>query len=265
MAIQPIPIKLQAATVPTGLVAANLQELLVLITRYTAAQITEDIGFFRFSNDLPTTNVGPFYSLYYNQWYQWSADLGRYINNVGTAVKLDVLYSYNDSDDYDTGWIVADGRLISSIPSNSPGPGLTTRQRAVLEGEWGAGGNLPNLRQANLVAFNGSVPAANGTYTLVLNNPWPAQLMNVTLKTNVGTVTAHIKTDGTTVTGLNAVAVTDTKDTNAPTDETLMDIDEDVTVVVTDNAAAAATLYFTVVLRPTAADSLVGRIYVGTP
>jgi hypothetical protein len=259
MAIQPIPIKLQAATVPNGVTAANLQELLVLITRYTAASITEDIGFFRFGNSLPLTNVGPFYNLGDNKFYTWSTSLGRYVNDTGTAAPLDVVYSYRDEDDHLNGWVVADGRQISALTH------LTTRQRAVLESKWGAGGNLPNLRQGNLVPVSGSVPAGNGTYTLVLNTPWAGELINVSFKTNAGTVTAEVKNDGSTVAGLNAIPCSVTKSTTAPAGTTNVAQDKEISVTLTSSGGGASVLYYTVVLRPTVADSLVARIYVGTP
>lgn len=140
---QTIPITLTPGVAPTNIPIGNFQQLLAAICQYVAGNIRADVSFIQFVLNTPTTNVGPLiFNTNQGIFRYWDSNTGRY-EAVQPYALGDIMNTVVGTDTVDTGWVVLNGRAITAIP------GITTAQKAVLDGFF-PGGTLPDVVPANV-------------------------------------------------------------------------------------------------------------------
>lgn len=252
--MQIIPIKLSPACVPSGFKAVTLQDLINAACKYISASVADDVGFFRSGSVLPTYDVGPFYNTSTGTWYQWSLTYGRYICDLGNFRAGDTVNSFVAGDNLSYGWVVLDGRAINSIA------GISTKQKNVLESFFGAGANLPSGLTASIT---GTIAApANSTYTVLLSSPNALTINSLSIGLASGTCTAALQADGSTVTGMGAIAVTSTPQTITSTAGNTLAVGKNITLVISAGSSPV-NLNYTIATTKTGAPYT--KIYVGAP
>jgi len=163
--MQTIPITLSHSAVPVGIKAANFDELMTLICQYVAGQISSDVDFYVKGTVDPTANVGLiFLNTSEGSFKMWDNTAGKYIAITSTHQQGEIRNTFVNGDDPQHGWIVLDGRKISSIG------GITQQQSSVLQQLFGLDGTLPSVTP--LATLSGM--PSNGTFgQLALDDTQP--------------------------------------------------------------------------------------------
>lgn len=138
MAQQIIPISLLGARLPAGF-QFGAEDAAVVLAKYFTATISTDVGFFVYTDVLPTQDKGPVLLSTNGAWYIWSETSGKYLPIPAGYNAGDVKVSYNDLDNIPAGWVVLNGRAIADIE------GLSTSQKTALTKVFGLSGSLSNL------------------------------------------------------------------------------------------------------------------------
>ena len=170
MSNQNIPITLIPTPVPTGTEGMTLNDLLNIIAQYMSASISASVSFFIQGSNWPSSNQGIFYNQTLNKFGNWNAALGKYIPVSDVAVG-DIRASYIGQDDLANGWVVMNGRQLTTIA------GLT------------------QLQLANLQTLYGSAPSAvlpNMPFLAGLNNPPANQSFSNIAQSSVAPVAGFI-------------------------------------------------------------------------
>ena len=154
MSNQNIPITLVPTPVPTGTEGMTVNDLLNIISQYMSASISASVSFFVQGSNWPTSNQGIFYNQTLNKFGNWNSSLGKYIPVSDVAVG-DIRASYVGSDDLANGWVVLNGRQLTTIA------GLTQQQLSNLQIIYGSAPsavlpNMPFLAGLNNPPVNGS-------------------------------------------------------------------------------------------------------------
>ena len=252
--MQTLPIKLTAACLPSGFKSITPQDLINAVAKYMSASVSDDVSFFHQGAVLPTSDVGPFFNTASGTWYQWSLTYGRYICDLGNFRVGDTVNTFVAGDDLSYGWVILDGRAINSVA------GLTTKQKNALESFFGAGANLPSGLAASIT---GTIAApANSTYTVLLSSPNALTINSLSIGLASGTCTAALQADGSTVSGMGAIAVTSTPQTINATAGNTLAVGKDITLVISAGASPV-NLNYTVATTKTGAPYT--KIYVGAP
>ncbi len=146
---QTIPIILQPLPVPVDFRALDINQLLTVISQYLVGSISQDVSFFDSGPNTPSQMTSlVFLNTTQGVFYLWEDSLGRY-QSTTEFQPGDTKATFVSGDSPQIGWIVCDGRLISTIQ------GISTTQLSVLQQLFGIGGSLPNL----------SVPVISGLPT----------------------------------------------------------------------------------------------------
>lgn len=132
-----IPITLTALPVPVGIQAINFDQLLVLICRYVAGQISANVSFFLQGSNWPLSDQGIFFNQSTRQFGTWDTGQGKYLPLTNLVIG-DLKASLAAGDETAGGWIQLDGRSINSIT------GINQDQKSALEGLFGVDSNLPD-------------------------------------------------------------------------------------------------------------------------
>jgi hypothetical protein len=136
---QTIPITLQAIPVPVTVQAANINQLLTIISQYIAGAINADVSFFQQGTVNPTQlTTQIFFNTTQGVFYQWDVGLGSY-SAITQYQPGDYIQTAVAGDSPQIGRIVCDGRAFSAIQ------GISQKQLSVLNQLYGVGGSLPTL------------------------------------------------------------------------------------------------------------------------
>jgi len=136
---QTIPIQLQPLPVPVDFRALDINQLLTVICQYVAGSISSTVSFFDSGPSNPSQMTSPvFLNTTQGVFYLWSTSLGSY-QAMTQWQPGDTKATFVSGDSPQIGWIVCDGRVISTIQ------GISSTQLNVLQQLFGIGGSLPNL------------------------------------------------------------------------------------------------------------------------
>lgn len=136
---QTIPIQLQPIPAPVSIRATDINQLLTIICQYVSGSISNNVSFFDSGPVTPSQMTSlVFLNTTQGVFYIWSSTLGAY-RAMTQFQPGDTKSTFVAGDSPQIGWIMCDGRLISSIQ------GISTTQLNVLEQLFGIGGSLPNL------------------------------------------------------------------------------------------------------------------------
>lgn len=161
--MQTIPITFSSTPTPVGVQVATLDQLLALMARYFQGQITTTVSFFDSGASDPTQLVTPlFFNTAQGTWKYWDTGAGKYLA-VTPFTPGDTKYSFVAGDEIQQGWIVLDGRQISSIQ------GISQDQASVLYQLFGVNGSLPTVTAAQNLS---DLPAANAYSSIVTDGPF---------------------------------------------------------------------------------------------
>lgn len=134
-----IPITLTPVPVPVGVMATDINQLITIITQFTAASVNADVSFFQIVSADPTQQTTP---LIFNTtqavFKYWDTTVGKYMP-ISPFQPGDIKNTFNGGDSPQTGWIDCDGRAISAVPN------ISANQQGVLNALFGVGGSLPDL------------------------------------------------------------------------------------------------------------------------
>jgi hypothetical protein len=134
-----IPITLTPVPVPIGVKATDINQLITIITQFTAASINADVSFFQTVSADPTQQTTP---LIFNTsqavFKYWDTSVGKYMP-ITPFQAGDIKNTFNGGDSPQTGWIDCDGRAIGEVPN------ISSNQQGVLNALFGVGGTLPDL------------------------------------------------------------------------------------------------------------------------
>lgn len=137
--MQTIPITLTPTPVPVGITYADINQLIQIVSRYMAAQISDDVTFVLTGAADPTAFVTLlFFNTTQGVWKYWDTGLGRYVA-VTQFQPGDTKTTFLAGDQIQQGWVVLDGRAISAIQ------GISQNQAAILTTLFGIGGSLPTV------------------------------------------------------------------------------------------------------------------------
>lgn len=164
---QTIAITLNWGAVSADISALDINQLGTLIAQQLSAAIRADITFIPVVTNDPSTFDGQLiFNIPENVFKNWNIGTGSY--RAVTEYEIgDIKDSFIGTDSASTGWVVLNGRLISSIA------GLTGAQVAALESLFGAGGSLPVVSALHV----SGLPAGNAFG----NISWSANLAPVVL------------------------------------------------------------------------------------
>mgnify|MGYP003344300685 CR=1 FL=1 len=158
-----IPITLTPVPVPVGVKATDINQLITIITQFTAASINADVSFFQIVSADPTQMTTPLiFNTTQGVFKYWDTTVGKY-TPITPFQPGDIKNTFNGGDSPQTGWIDCDGRAISAVPN------ISANQQGVLNALFGIGGTLPDLSPVqgfnNLPASGAfsSVPVAGTT------------------------------------------------------------------------------------------------------
>lgn len=161
-----LPITLTPVPVPIGVKATDINQLITIITQFTAASVNADVSFFQTVAADPTLQTTP---LIFNTaqaiFKYWDTGLGRYMP-ITQFQPGDIKNTYVNVDSPQTGWIICDGREISDVPN------ISQNQQSVLNSLFGAGGSLPSL--APLQSISG-LPSPNAFSSIPVPATTPPQ------------------------------------------------------------------------------------------
>ena len=154
-----IPIALTAIPTEVGVAPANFNQLLALIASNMTGFISASVSFFSQGTVTPSAFVSAlFYNVSQNMFYGWSTTNGEYLA-LTPFIQGDCKYTYVGGDAPNQGWIILNGRAITSIP------GISAKQLSVLQSLFGATANLPNVTPIqSLTGLPGS-----GSFSDILN------------------------------------------------------------------------------------------------
>lgn len=176
-----IPITLTPVPVPVGVKALDINQLITIITQYTAASVNQDVSFFQLVSVDPSTQTTPLiFNISQGVFKYWDTTVGRY-TPVTSFQFGDIKNTFSGGDSPQTGWIDCDGRTISSIPN------ISGNQQGVLNALFGAGGSLPTLSPFQGVR---NLPAANAFSNVVVAGTTPPtnQIANLPFSTDYNPV-----------------------------------------------------------------------------
>lgn len=147
-----IPITLTPVPIPVGVKALDINQLVTIITQYTAASINQDVSFFQLVSVDPTQQTTPLiFNTSQGVFKYWDTTVGRY-TPITPFQPGDIKNTFSGGDSPQTGWIDCDGRTISSVPN------ISANQQGILNALFGAGGSLPTLSPFQGVS---NLPTAN--------------------------------------------------------------------------------------------------------
>ncbi len=162
--MQTIPIRLTASTPPVSIQATDFAQLLTLISQYMSGQIQDDVTFVQTGASDPTQFVTLlFFNTSQGVFKYWDTGAGRYLA-VTQFIPGDVKNSFVAGDEIQQGWILLDGRLISSIQ------GISQDQASVLEILFGLGGSLPTVTPLQSLA---GLPANSAFSSITISDILP--------------------------------------------------------------------------------------------
>lgn len=75
-------------------------------------------------------------------------------------------------------------------------------------------------------------------YRLITNTRWPLTVDQITLQTDAGTLTANLKIESTSVTSLNAIAVTSTESSTSATGANTMSVGQNLSITLSSTSGA---------------------------
>jgi hypothetical protein len=156
---QTIPITLTWGASQSSLENLDLNQLGTLIAQQMSAAMRADVTFIPQLIADPATFQGQLiFNIVQRIFKGWDAGTGTYKAVTEYAIG-DTKTSFVGNDTISTGWVVLDGRLISSIT------GITGAQQAALESIFGVGASLPTVIPQNI----SGLPDINAFG----NIPWP--------------------------------------------------------------------------------------------
>ena len=212
------PITLQAIPATTSITFANFNELMTYIAQYLAGSVSANVSFFEQGAVDPTTDQGViFYNTAQNVFKYWDVNAGEYLpigflfvaadptsnsgyifnttqkvfkywNGTGYSVVTqykvgDVKQTFISGDDVANGWVLCDGRQISTLGSL----GLSTAQTAALNGVFPSGyltnaievgyGALPGLNPVTYITSYGAASSIPSIGLFLLNGATIATLV----------------------------------------------------------------------------------------
>lgn len=172
-----IPITLTPVPVPVGVKAADINQLLTIITQFVSASVSGDVSFFQIVTVDPTAFTT---TLIFNSsqgiFKYWDTGSGKYLP-VSVFQPGDIKNTFISGDSPQTGWIVCDGRPIGEVPN------ISQNQQSVLNNLFGVGGKLPDLTPLQGIknlpasgAFSSiSVPATVPPTNQIANLPFSSE------------------------------------------------------------------------------------------
>lgn len=161
-----LPITLTPVPVPVGVKATDINQLLTILTQYTAASVNADVSFFQTVSADPTQfTTAIIFNTSQAVFKYWDTALGRY-TAVTPFQAGDIKNTVVAGDSPQTGWIECDGRVIAEIPN------ISATQQGVLNALFGVGGSLPNLTPVQ--GFS-NLPAAGSFSGVSVPNTTPPQ------------------------------------------------------------------------------------------
>ena len=147
-----IPITLTPVPVPVGIKATDINQLITIITQFTAASVNADVSFFQSVSSDPTAQTTPIiFNTSQAVFKYWDTGLGKYYP-ITPFQPGDIKNTFAGGDSPQTGWLDCDGRAISAVPN------ISANQQGVLNALFGVGSNLPDLTP--IQGFN-NLPAPN--------------------------------------------------------------------------------------------------------
>lgn len=157
---QTIPITLTWGAAQASLSDLDLNQLGTLIAQQMSAAMRADVTFIPQLIADPTTFQGQLiFNIVQRIFKGWDAGTGTYKAVTSYAIG-DTKVSFVGNDTISTGWVVLNGRLISSIT------GITGAQQTALESIFGVGGSLPTVIPQNI----SGLPPVNAFGNIA----WPA-------------------------------------------------------------------------------------------
>lgn len=161
-----IPITLTPVPVPVGVKATDINQLITIITQFTAASVNADVSFFQTVSADPTLQTTPIiFNTSQGVFKYWDTTVGKYMP-ITPFQAGDIKNTFVGGDSPQTGWIDCDGRAISVIPN------ISSQQQAVLNSLFGIGGSLPSLTP--IQGFN-NLPATGSFSGITVANTVPPQ------------------------------------------------------------------------------------------
>lgn len=134
-----IPITLTPVPVPVGVKATDINQLITIITQFTAASINANVSFFQTVSADPTQQTTPLiFNTSQGVFKYWDTNVGKYVA-ITPFQPGDIKNTFVGGDSPQTGWIDCDGRAISAVPN------ISAQQQGVLNSLFGVGSNLPDL------------------------------------------------------------------------------------------------------------------------
>jgi hypothetical protein len=148
-----VPITLTPVPVPVGVEAANINQLLTIISQFMAGSISQDVSFFQSVASDPTVGTTPIiFNTTQGVFKYWDVNLGKYVA-LTQFQPGDIKNTFVSGDSPQTGWVVCDGRLISAVPN------ISQTQQGILNSLFGVGSSLPVLTPVQ--GFSGLPPASS--------------------------------------------------------------------------------------------------------
>lgn len=176
---QTFPIILQPLPALINIKALNFNQLLVALCQNISGSISLDVAFFGQGATNPSTlQTLLFFNTTTQQLYSWDTGLGAYV--IITQFRPgDTKFTFAAGDEVSAGWVVLNGRLLSSLTA------LSVSQMAVLTGFFGTGAtvtlptitpwqtlaNLPTVAQLNAIPFANVLPATGTFSGLAFSDP----------------------------------------------------------------------------------------------
>lgn len=151
-----IPITFSANTVPVGVKAVNINDLLTIISEYMTGQISQDVSFFIQGASAPAYNAGLFFNTTTQRFETWNGSGYIPISELQVG---DMKVALRSSDDTANGWVLLNGRPINNILT------LTQIQRNNLNTLF-ASGALPNY---TFLSGLSGLPSS-GSFSSIVNN-----------------------------------------------------------------------------------------------
>lgn len=161
-----IPITLTPVPVPVGVQATDINQLITIITQFTAASINADVSFFQIVSADPTQITTPLiFNTSQGVFKFWDTTVGKY-TPITPFQAGDIKNTFNGGDSPQTGWIDCDGRAINDVPN------ISAYQQSVLNSLFGVGGNLPDLSPLQGLS---NLPSSNAFSNVVVPTTTPPQ------------------------------------------------------------------------------------------
>ena len=159
-----IPITLTPVPVPVGVKATDINQLITIITQFTAASVNADVSFFQIVSVDPTQMTTPLiFNTAQGVFKYWDTTVGKY-TPITPFQPGDIKNTFNGGDSPQTGWIDCDGRPITEVPN------ISAAQQGVLNALFGVGGTLPDLSPVQ--GFS-NLPTSNAFANVSVPNTTP--------------------------------------------------------------------------------------------